>query len=592
LDFRILGPLEVADNGSPVALGRGRQRALLALLLVHANEVVSNDRLIDELWGERPPPTAQTGLHGYVSQLRKLLGSERVETRGSGYLLRVEEGEIDREQFESLARAGRFADALAVWRGPALADFAYESWAQAEIGRLDELRLACLAGRIDSDLDAGREAELVGELEALVAAHPLRERFRAQLMLALYRSGRQADALDAYRAARQRFVEELGIEPGEELQELHKRILAHDPALSPVRSPRRKPPPGVLTEAGQRRGWRGRRWLVGLAALAIAVAAVAVVAAISLDREDPPPVVLPNSVAKIDPKTNEIVSTVPVGRGAVALAAVGRNLWVANRTDDTLTRVDTRTHETRTFGGFAFPISLAAQGPRVWVGSESSNEVVAIDGEIGSVLQRLPVDPGPAGFVSVGEGSLWVSHGVFFPGLRPEAPSAFSRVDVLARAVDTRRLRDGDSASWIAVGGGAAWISLTGPGQLLRIDALDGAQRRINVGSGPLGLAVGFGDVWVTSTSDDAVRRVNAATGTVEDVIEVEDQPLAVAVGAGSVWIANHRDRSISRIDPATGEIVATIRMNLFPTAVHVAAGAVWVTSSTEPAFDGSQVLG
>jgi DNA-binding SARP family transcriptional activator/DNA-binding beta-propeller fold protein YncE len=590
LDFRILGPLEVADDGSLVALGRGRQRALLALLLLHANEAVSAERLIDELWGERPPATAQTGLHGYVSQLRKLLGSERLETRGSGYLLRVEDGEVDRERFEALARGGRFADALGVWRGPALADFAYEPWAQAEIGRLDDLRLACVAGRIDLDLNSGRDAELVGELEALVAAHPLRERFRAQLMLALYRSGRQADALEVYRGARQRFVEELGIEPGEELKELHKRILAHDPTLSPVRPRRAKPPTVAGLEAERPRARRGRWWLVGLAVLAVVIAAV--VSAITFGRADPAPVLAPNSVAKIDPRTNEIVGSVPVGRGAVALAAVGRNLWVANRTDDTLTRVDTRSHETRTFGGFPYPISLAAQGPRLWVGSESSNEVVAIDGELGNVLERLPVDPDPAGFVSIGEGSLWVSHGVFFPGLRPEAPSGFSRVDVLTREVRSTRLRDGDSASWIAVGAGAAWISLTGPGQLLRIAALDGAQRRINVGSVPFGLAVGFGDVWVASASDDAVRRVNAVTGNVEDVIEVEDQPTAVAVGAGSVWIANHRDKSISRIDPATGEVVATIRMNLYPTAVHVADGAIWVTTFTDPAFDGSQVLG
>jgi DNA-binding SARP family transcriptional activator/DNA-binding beta-propeller fold protein YncE len=588
LDFRILGPLEVADEASPVALGKGRQRALLALLLLHANEVVPIDRLIDELWGERPPPTVQTGLHGYVSQLRKLLGSGRIETRGPGYLLRVEEGEVDRDRFETLARAGRFADALAVWRGPALADFAYAPWAQAEIGRLEERRLACLEARLDLDLNAGIAAELVGELEALVAANPLRERFRAQLMLALYRSGRQADALNAYRRARRTLVDELGIEPGEELKELQMRILAHDPALSAIEPPA----PAAHSDAGHRPERRGRRALLVLTVLAALITAAA--AALLFGRDEGPPAVtvVGNSVVKIDPKTNRVVGVVPVGFAPVAVASVGRNLWVANRTDDTLTRVDTRSQRTRTFGGFAYPISLAAEGPRIWVGSESRPEVVAIDGATGSVLERLRVTPGPAGFVAFGEGSIWVSHGVFFPGLRPEAHTAVSHIDVLAREVATVRLKDGDTTSWIAAGRGAAWVSLTGPGQLLRIDARNGARQRIMVGSAPLGVAVGFGAVWVAAANDDAVRRVNAATGSVERIVDVGDQPFPVAAGAGSVWVGNHRDGTVSRIDPATGEVVETIRIDFFPTAIHVADGAVWVAVSTERVFDGSQVFG
>jgi DNA-binding SARP family transcriptional activator/DNA-binding beta-propeller fold protein YncE len=588
LDFRILGPLEVADDASRVALGKGKQRALLALLLLHANDVVSIDRLIDELWGERPPPTAQTGLHGYVSQLRKLLGSGRIETRGPGYLLRVEESEVDRDRFEALARAGRFADALAVWRGPALADFAYAPWAQAEIGRLEERRLACLEARLDLDLNAGNAAELVGELEAIVAANPLRERFRAQLMLALYRSGRQADALNAYRQTRRMLVDELGIEPSEELKELQQRILAHDPALSALEPPAL----AVHSDAGHRPERRGRRALLVLTVLAALAGAAA--AALSFGRDEGPPAVavVGNSVVKIDPKTNRIVGVVPVGLAPVAVASVGQNLWVANRTDDTLTRIDTRSQGTRTFGGFAYPISLVAEGPRIWVGSESSPELVAIDGSTGSVLERLRVTPGPAGFVAFGEGSLWVSHGVFFPGLRPEAHTAVSRIDVLAREVATVRLRDGDTTSWIAAGRGAAWVSLTGPGQLLRIDARNGARQRIMVGSAPLGVAVGFGAVWVAAANDDAVRRVNAATGSVERIVEVGDQPFPVAAGAGSVWVGNHRDGTVSRIEPAKGEVVETIRIDFFPTAIHVADGAVWVAVSTERVFDGSQVFG
>jgi DNA-binding SARP family transcriptional activator/DNA-binding beta-propeller fold protein YncE len=585
LDFRILGPLEVADDASPMALGRGKQRALLALLLLHPNEIVSIDRLIDELWGERPPPTAQTGLHGHVSQLRKLIGSDRIETRGRGYLLRVEDDELDRDRFEKLARAERFADALAVWRGPALADFAHESWAQTEIVRLEERRLACVEARLDLELKDGKASELVGELEALVAANPLRERFRAQLMLALYRSGRQADALNAYREARRTLVDELGIEPSEELKELERRILAHDPTLDVERTAAGR------SDAPRHPGRRSRRRLAALGGILVLLAAA--VTTLWLGGDDSQHVaVVPNSVVKIDPESNRVVGVVRVGLAPVAVASVGQNLWVANRTDDTLTRIDTRSHATRTFGGFAYPLSLAAEGPRIWVGSESGQGPVAIDGETGSVVERLRVRPGPPGFVAFGEGSLWVSHGIFFPGLRPEAPTAVSRIDVLARDVATVRMRDGDTTSWIAAGRGAAWISLTGPGQLLRIDARNGDRQRIMVGSAPLGVTVGFGDVWVTAANDDAVRRINSATGSVEKIVEVGDQPLPVAAGAGSVWVGNHRDGTISRIDPETAEVVETIRTDFFPTAIHVADGAVWVAVAAERVFDGSQVLG
>jgi predicted ATPase/class 3 adenylate cyclase/DNA-binding winged helix-turn-helix (wHTH) protein len=236
VDFRILGPLEVVDQHRPVTLGKGKQRALLGVLLLHPNEVVSADRLIDELWGEQPPATALTALQGYVSQLRKLMGAERLETVPPGYRLRVAADELDAARFEQLAGEGRHDEALALWRGPALADLAYEPFAQGEIVRLEELRLASIEGRIASELASGRHGELVGELEALVQQHPLRERFRAQLMLALYGSGRQAEALEAFQSARATLVEELGIEPSEELKELQKRILAHDPELA-VASP-------------------------------------------------------------------------------------------------------------------------------------------------------------------------------------------------------------------------------------------------------------------------------------------------------------------------------------------------------------------
>ena len=248
MEFRILGPLEVGEPGRPLALGSAKQRALLAILLLHANEPVSTDRLIEDIWGERPPADAGKSLQIHVSRLRKTLGPADgiVVTQPNGYLIKLGPNDVDLQRFERLAvegrralaggdpgRAnGRLGEALALWRGAPLADFAFEPFAQAEIARLEELRLAAVEDSNEARLALGHHAELVGELETLVRDHPLRERLRGQLMLALYRSGRQAEALAAYRDARRALVDELGLEPGPELRKLERAILAHDPALA------------------------------------------------------------------------------------------------------------------------------------------------------------------------------------------------------------------------------------------------------------------------------------------------------------------------------------------------------------------------
>jgi predicted ATPase/DNA-binding SARP family transcriptional activator/peroxiredoxin len=231
MEFRILGPLEVVENGQALDLGGQKQRALLAVLVLEANRCVSRERLVDALWEDAPTATSVKALQVLVSQLRKIFGNERLQTRSPGYLLRVDEDELDLRRFQRLHGEGRHAEALSLWRGSPLADLADLRFAQPEIGRLEELRLSCLEDRLDDDLDAGRHAELVGELDTLVGEHPLRQRLRAQLMLALYRSGRDAEALEVYRRARGALVEALGIEPSRELHELQRAILNQDPSL-------------------------------------------------------------------------------------------------------------------------------------------------------------------------------------------------------------------------------------------------------------------------------------------------------------------------------------------------------------------------
>ena len=247
LEFRILGPLEVLDEGDPVRLGGRNQRAVLALLLLRVNEPVSTERLVDELWGEHPPRTATTSLQNTVVQLRKLLGHGLLLTRPSGYVLELDADQLDLARFERLVREARSAEAdqraellrgaLGLWRGSPLADLESETFAQSEIQRLEDLRLGVLEERIAADLDVGADAELVAEVEALVRAHPLREQLRANLMLALYQCGRQAEALAAFHDARRTLVEELAIEPGPDLQALYGSILRQERALVRVAQP-------------------------------------------------------------------------------------------------------------------------------------------------------------------------------------------------------------------------------------------------------------------------------------------------------------------------------------------------------------------
>jgi predicted ATPase/DNA-binding SARP family transcriptional activator len=246
-EFRVLGPLEVTRAGESVALGGLRQRALLALLLLSANEVVPRERIVDALWGERPPSTAQNAIQVGVHGLRGALGRERLRTVGAGYVLDVGEEELDLRRFERLLEGARsagdprtagaaLARALDLWRGPALADLRDAPFAAAEAERLEELRLQALEGRLGAELELGAGAELVPELTKLVAEHPYREVLHGRLMLALYRAGRQAEALEAYARARRLLVEELGVEPSPDLQELERRILRQDASLAPARA--------------------------------------------------------------------------------------------------------------------------------------------------------------------------------------------------------------------------------------------------------------------------------------------------------------------------------------------------------------------
>ena len=352
LEFLILGPLEVRRGDGAVDVGSSKQRALLGALLLHPNETVSTTRLADAIWGDRPPATAEKLVQGYVHALRKRLGDGVLETQAPGYRLNVAPRSLDLAEFEQLVDKARTAPpaqavelrrrALSLWRGAALADVAIEGADRNMVARLNDLRLAAQIDHIDAELALGRHASVVGELETLTAANPYQERLAAQLMLALYRSGRQAEALESYRGLRRRLDEELGLQPSQELRDLEAAILRQDDELAApalvVAEQSEAAVPGAL-EPGLTESPTRRRLAVVVAAVAI-LALVLVVAATRVRGDSAPVVVAPNSVAVIDVGSNRVVDTVQVGIRPGPVAAGGGAIWAGNLDDRSLSRID------------------------------------------------------------------------------------------------------------------------------------------------------------------------------------------------------------------------------------------------------------
>ena len=372
----MLGPLEARRGNRPLRLGGPRQKLLLAVLLLHAREPLSSDRLIDALWGEHPPADAQTALHAHVSRIRKALCQPDVlVTRRPGYALEIGDEQLDLRRFEQLAAEGRallaadaperaataLRDALDLWRGRPLADLEDEPFAAALVPGLKEAHLEARETRIEADLARGLDTALVPELDALVRRHPLRERPRAQLMIALHRSGRQADALEAYDEGRRRLADELGLEPGNRLRRLHAEILADPRASDP--EPRR---PEVSTH-------RGRRSYVAAAVLAVLAVLGAGVAAVA-GRDDAPRAPAERAataagaaLVRLDPRTGAVLRTVRAGGEPGAVAAGAGAVWSIDVDGQTIASVDPRSGAAATFATGATPVDLAVGAGALWV---------------------------------------------------------------------------------------------------------------------------------------------------------------------------------------------------------------------------------
>src|SRR5215213_5723723 len=423
--YQILGRLEVEDGSRPVTLPQGRQRLLLAVLLANANQVVSRDRLIDALWEDAPPPTAAGSLHNLVSGVRRVVGDALV-TRDGGYVLHVVPGECDAERFAALAERGSAAlaagdagradatlrEALALWRGPPLGDLAGNRALADEAARLDEARLVALEDRIDADLLLGRHHEILVELQALTAQHPLRERLHGQQMLALYRSGRQAEALTAYRDTRERLVGELGIEPGPALRRLERAVLAQDPELGASDTLPRAPP---------RVAWAKRH------GDAFVVVAVVLVVLLGSQGDRAPPSsravqAAPGAVVAIDPGTGKVIERTPVGATPSAVAVGAGAVWTVNADENTVSRVDLRTNAVRTQPADAIPLDIAAGEEAAWLITGGSNlrsvpppaRIDRLDAASGAPIASQPLTPragmptrAPPQLVAAGAGGVW-----------------------------------------------------------------------------------------------------------------------------------------------------------------------------------------
>ena len=601
MEFRFLGPFDVVDDQRIVPIVGGKQRALLAILALHANEVVPVGRLIDDLWPDEPPDSALNSIQAYVSRLRKALsgngtgsGAETIVFRHGGYMLDVSAEQIDARRFARLVEDGErridageatvaadvLREALGLWRGPALSDFAHERFAQPEIARLEELRLKAVEDRIDADLASGRDAALVPELEALIAEHPLRERLRRQLMLALYRCGRQGDALTVYRETRATLDAELGVEPTPELRELELAILRQDEALGPVHRPRTS-----LASV------RARRWLwvTGVAV----VAAVAILAVAVLQRPDggsPAAVrVVSNSVAVLDAATIQIVDDVIVGDYPGPIAAGNGSVWVGNIGANTMTEIDASTHDAEFPAGVQRPLDIAVTSDAVWVANSSDFEMTPPAG--GGTVERRGVRFGALTTAQVGTPGI-TDDGLTFvatDGHSVWAANGLSRTIVrldprTARVVERVR---GVGGGGIAVVDGSVWVAEPDRNTVARVDQRTGdVVARIPVSGNPRRVAVGEGAVWVTTTgSHSALWRIDPRSNETVAVIPVPPRARRVATGAGYVWVTSGRSDEeqarrrgmLSKIDPRTDQIVGSVRLGFRPDGVVVANGLVWV---------------
>ena len=564
LRFSVLGTLEVHDDGRRVALGGRRPRLLVATLLLTPSEPRRRDSLIDAVWADATPRDAEHALDNLVSRVRKALGADAIRSEPGGYALVAEPQRIDAVRFEALAAEARAAasparalellqEALGLWRGEPFADLADAPALAAEARRLEDARALAVEDRVDAELALGRHRELLPELAALVDAEPLRERRRAQLMLALYRSGRHADALRVYRDAHAYMAAELGLEPGRALRELELQIARHDPALDLAAAPSAR---------------RRRRVPVALVAGAVA--------ALALLLERPPEqgvaALQDNGVLFIRGDTPR--AAVPTDAAVSALATLGTAVWGPSFATGVAVRVDAGsravTQATRVGQG---PAALTAANGDLWIADAARDRLVRVDGESGQVVQGIAVGPRPVAVTS-GFGSVWVASA---------GDQTVTRID--ARTGDVRRtVALAAVPAALSAGAGGIWIAEPEARRVARLNprsfTLDVS---VMVGGGARSVEAADHAVWVANALDATVSRIDPGSGAVVATTPVEGTPTALSADGDSVWVAVGDRETLLRLGGRSAAEQRRLELPGRPTALARIDGGVAVAVGPRP---------
>jgi YVTN family beta-propeller protein len=577
--------VEALVDGRRVDLSSRRERALLGVLLLNLGEVVSADALIDSVWGERAPASARHLVHEYVSRIRGAFGDgSLIATRAPGYAVECDSCELDAARFAELVGVARsavaagefdaalqgFDQALGLWRGDVLCDLVLEGDARAAAARLDDQRRAVQSERVEVALALGQHHQLIPDLERAVAAEPFDERLRGQLMLALYRDGRQTDALRRYREGRQTLVEQVG-EPGGELRALEQAILRHDPALAlPSASE------AVIVNDEPRALPPRRRTALAAAAAVVSIAALATIAAVAA-RSGPHTVepVRGDAVAVVDAAHARLVGSVPVTATPGAIAYGAGSVWVSFPEARSVIRISPESRQVIA----SVPLGVSAQslavaGSAVWaVGSGPNDEFLTlerIDPTFGTAsrVRRLPVvATGDSGSLSARGETLLVAPRT---GLLTQIDARSGRA--LSRPVDPNA--DPTAA---ALGFGSSWLVYPEANLVVRIDSL-GRITPIPVGRAPSAIAVGKHAVWVANALDGTVKSIDPATSAVITTIQVGSRPTAIATDGDDVWVASGGEGKLVRIDERTDRRTATVAVGGSPQSLVVADGKVWAS--------------
>lgn len=604
---RVLGPIGVARGEDPLPIGGRQQRAVLALLVARSGTVQSVGRIAAALWGDNVPPGHAQTIHTYVSHLRSILGRGALTTIGGGYRLDLPDDAIDAKVFERLvdeARVQRLGgdataarhtldEALRLWHGEVLEDLSDYPFVAEYAQPLAELRLVALEARIAARLAAGEHDLVVAELADHVARHPLREQLHGYRILALYRSGRQAEALRAYQQVRTVLKEELGVEPGPALRQLQAQVLAHDPALdlAPPESNgygtestrghvseagletgpgAREPGPAVLEEPAPAPARPSRRTLAALGVVIVVAAGTTAYGLVNW-RSASLAALPANSVGSVA-ADGTLRDAVALGPDPTSVAFGAGSLWVVSRSEERVYRVDPRDHRVVQIipvGGS--PSAVTVTGRDVWVANEDDGSVSRINADANAVVDTIAVGSQPSAIAS-GPSGVWVTN---------RADNTVQRIDP-ASGQASAAIDVGGGPSALAVAPGAVYVANEQDRSVVRIDPATGQQAGapIIVGAAPRALAVAGDALWVANSDDQSVVRVDRRTSREVARIAVGDGPGALAVVGDRVWVASEYDGTMSVIDPARDVVEHRYALGAAPRAMALVDSTVWVAAA------------